>query len=61
MQNTLLKLMLSGNSGAQAVLSTFNPTDMNNYTATNKDGQSTVKLNVASADATSMFTLVRNC
>ena len=40
------------------LLSTFNPTD-GATTATNINGQSTVKLNVASADATSMFRIVR--
>ena len=40
------------------LLSTFNPTD-GATAGTQKDGQSTVKLNIASADATSMFRIVR--
>tara|TARA_B100000683_G_scaffold104086_1_gene102761 strand:+ start:99 stop:752 length:654 start_codon:yes stop_codon:yes gene_type:complete len=40
------------------LLSTFNPTD-GATAGTQTNGQSTVKLNVASADATSMFRIVR--
>ena len=40
------------------LLSTFNPTD-GATAGTQQDGQSTVKLNIASADATSMFRIVR--
>tara|TARA_Y100001936_G_C15954435_1_gene602051 strand:- start:32 stop:685 length:654 start_codon:yes stop_codon:yes gene_type:complete len=40
------------------LLSTFNPTD-GATVGTSTNGQSTVKLNVASADATSMFRIVR--
>ena len=40
------------------LLSTFNPTD-GATAGTQNNGQSTVKLNVASADATSMFRIVR--
>ena len=40
------------------LLSTFNPTD-GATAGTHQDGQSTVKLNIASADATSMFRIVR--
>ena len=41
-----------------SLLSTFNPTD-GATAGTQQDGQSTVKLNIASADATSMFRIVR--
>ena len=40
------------------LLSTFNPTD-GATAGTQNNGQSTVKLNIASADATSMFRIVR--
>ena len=40
------------------LLSTFNPTD-GATAGTQQDGQSTVKLNIASADAISMFRIVR--